>query len=83
MKMKKETLNEIVALLSDKVEIIKNHKQMLIDTKSYNVLEVRLAFDCWYSLPREFKDKVRREEDLYDRHIETGMKKALKQLNII
>lgn len=83
MKMKKETLNEVVELLSVKVEIIKEHKQMLIDTKSYNVLETRLAFDCWYSLPREFKEKVRREEDLYDKHIETGVKKALKQLNII
>lgn len=83
MKMKKETLEKIVELLSEKVEIIKEHKQMLIDTKSYNVLETRLAFDCWYSLPREFKDKVRREEDLNDRHIETGMRKALKQLNII
>ena len=83
MKMKKETLETIIELLSVKVEIIKEHKQMLIDTKSYNVLEVRLAFDCWYSLPREFKEKVRREEDLNDKHIETGMRKALKQLDII
>jgi len=83
MKMKKETLEKIVELLSVKVEIIKEHKQMLIDTKSYNVLETRLAFDCWYSLPREFKENVRKNEDLKDRHIETGMRKALKQLNII
>ena len=83
MKMKKETLEKIVELLSEKVEIIKEHKQMLIDTKSYNVLETRLAFDCYYSLPIEFKNKVRREEDLNDKHIETGMRKALKQLNVI
>ena len=83
MKMKKETFEQVVELLSVKVEVIKNHKQMLIDTKSYNVLETRLAFDCWYSLPREFKEKVRREEDLKDRHIETGVRKALRQLNII
>lgn len=83
MKMRKETLEKIIELLSVKVEIIQEHKQMLIDTKSYNVLETRLAFDCWYSLPREFKEQVRREEDLNDRHIETGMRKALKQLNII
>ena len=83
MKMKKETLEKIVELLSVKVEIIKEHKQMLIDTKSYNVLETRLSFDCWYSLPREFKESVRKNEDLKDRHIETGMRKALKQLDII
>ena len=81
--MKKETLEKIVELLSVKVEIIKEHKKMLIDTKSYNVLETRLAFDCWYSLPREFKEKVRKEEDLNDKHIETGMKKALNNLGII
>lgn len=83
MKMKKETLNKIVELLSAKVEIIQEHKKMLVDTKSYNVLETRLAFDCWYSLPKEFKEQVRKEEDLNDKHIETGMRKALKQLNII
>ena len=83
MKMKKETLNKIIELLSVKVGIIQEHKKMLVDTKSYNVLETRLAFDCYRSLPTEFKDKVRREEDLNDKHIETGMRKALKQLNII
>ena len=83
MKMKKETLETIVELLSPKVEIIKEHKKMLVDTKNYNVLETRLAFDCYRSLPREFRDNVRKNEDLKDRHIETGMRKALKQLNII
>ena len=83
MKIKKETLEQIIELLSPKVEIIQEHKKMLVDTKNYNVLETRLAFYCWYSLPREFKDKVRKNEDLKDSHIETGMKKALKQLNII
>lgn len=83
MKMKKETLEKIVELLSVNVGIIKEHKEMLIETKNYNVLETRLAFDCYRSLPREFRDKVRREEDLKDRHIETGMKRALKQLGII
>ena len=83
MKMKKETLNKIVELLSEKVQVIKEHKQMLIDTKSYNVLETRLAFDCYRSLPTEFRMNVRKNEDLKDSHIETGMRKALKQLNII
>lgn len=83
MKMKKETLEKIVELLEAKVDIIKEHKQILIDTKSYNVLETRLAFDCYRSLPIEFKNKVRKNEDLNDRHIETGMRKALKQLDII
>lgn len=83
MKMKKETFEQIVELLSGKVEIIQEHKQMLIDTKSYNVLETRLAFDCYRSLPREFTMSIRKNEDLKDSHIETGMRKALKQLNII
>lgn len=83
MKMKKETVQKIADLLKDKKEIIQNHKEWLVENAEYNSLETRLAFDCYHSLPTELRLEIRKNENLKDSHIETGMKKVLKDMNII
>ena len=82
MKMKKETVQEIVEMLKDKKEEIQDHKQWLKDNARYNSLTTRLTFDCWATLPLEFRNETRDSQDLNDAHIETGMKQALKQIGI-
>ena len=80
--MKKETVQEIVEMLKDKKEIIQNHKQWLKENARYNSLDTRLAFDCWWTLPRDFRRETEESQDLNDAHIETGMKRALKEIGI-
>ena len=81
--MKKETVQEIVKMLVDKKEVIQNHKEWLKENAEYNSLETRLAFDCWRVLPLEFRIETSIEQDLKDDHIETGMRRALKEIGIV
>ena len=83
MKMKKETVQEIVKMLVDKKEIIQNHEEWLKENAKYNNLETRLAFDCWRLLPIQFRFETRRTQGLKDDHIETGMRRALKEIGIV
>lgn len=82
MKMKKESVKEIVGMLVDKKEGIQDHKEWLKENARYNSLTTRLAFDCWATLPLEFRNETRDSQDLNDAHIETGMKQALKEIGI-
>ena len=82
MKMKKESVKEIVGMLVDKKEAIQAHKEWLKENARYNSLTTRLAFDCWWTLPQEFRKEIRDSQDLKDTHIETGMKQALKEIGI-
>ena len=82
MKMKKESVKEIVGMLEGKKELIQKHKEWLKENARYNSLEVRLAMDCWWTLPQEFRTKTCEEQDLKDAHVRTGMKKALKVIGI-
>lgn len=82
MKMKKESVEAIVGMLVDKKEAIQGHKEWLKENARYNSLETRLAFDCWWTLPQEFRMETRDSQDLKDAHIETGMKRALKEIGI-
>ena len=82
MKMKKESVQEIVGMLVDKKEAIQAHKEWLKENARYNSLETRLAMDCWWTLPQEFRWKTTEEQDLKDAHVRTGMKQALKEIGI-
>ena len=82
MKMKKETVQQIVGMLEDKKDMIQRHKEWLKENARYNSLETRLAMDCWWTLPQEFRMKTTEEQDLKDAHVRTGMKQALKQIDI-
>ena len=82
MKMKKESVEAIVGMLVDKKEAIQAHKEWLKENARYNSLETRLSFDCWATLPLEFRNETRDSQDLNDAHIETGMKQALKEIGI-
>ena len=82
MKMKKESVETIVGMLVDKKEAIQAHKEWLKENASYNSLETRLSFDCWWTLPRDFRRETEESQDLNSAHIETGMKRALKEIGI-
>ena len=82
MKMKKETVKEIVEMLEDKKDMIQRHKEWLKENARYNSLETRLAMDCWWTLPQAFRVKTCEEQDLKDAHVRTGMKKVLKEIGI-
>lgn len=81
MKMSKETFDLIVWHFSAKLVEIQRHKEWIRENGVYMDLLTRLAWDVYYSLPANVKDAVRRE-DLNDRHINTALHKALKEVGI-
>lgn len=91
MKMSKEFYNHILSVLKEHEVAIKKYAPVLKEHGEYQNFETRLAFDCFNKLVRgnahsKYWDKTvefTRNEDLNDRHLETGIKKALKELNIL
>ena len=83
MKMSKDFYNTILLHFKENEDLIRNYAKDLKETGKYNNFETRLSFDVFYGLiDRKTKDKYR-NEDLKDSHIETGLKKALREINVI
>ena len=83
MKMSKESYNKIVMIFSENREVIKKHKEWLLENASYNNLNVRLGFDAFYSLLTwDQRNHIAKSDNLKDRHLETGILKALRECDI-
>lgn len=85
MKLKKE-LN----IVKDKIKIlgidkIKKYSKELKENGKYNTFEVRLSFDVFHAIDEEciYLNYLYDTYNCNDTHIETLMKKALKELDII
>lgn len=88
MKMTNETFNHILTIFKKHEKEIKEYAPILKANGKYNSFETRLSFDCFYKVAR-FKDYRKKTDELIKRdglkdvHIETGVKKALRKLNVI
>ena len=81
MKMSKENYNLILTTFSENLDVIKKHMEWLIKMDCYNNLNVRLGFDSYHGLlTLDQRRHIRESDNLKDRHLETGILKALKQL---
>ena len=81
--MSKESYNLILTTYSENLEVIIRHKEWLLKMDVYNNLNVRLGFDAYYSLLTwDQRNHIVKSDNLKDRHLETGILKALKQLGI-
>ena len=79
MKMSKLTYALIVVAFERQVDIIKDHREALKRSGKFNSLPVRLAFDSYYAVVPPFVKKKVQAEELTDRHLQTGLVKALKE----
>lgn len=91
MKMSKELYNELDTLITEVItsvtqDKIVSHRENLIELnkyeKEYTNLRVRLAWDIFYTIPREQRfewvDKAYYNENLKDNHITTALVNLLK-----
>lgn len=87
MKMTKENYNKVLKVYQDNRELIASHKEHLKANATYNDLNVRLAFDVFYS--KLFTVSERRviaqdgtDNDLNGNHLQTAFLKALKEIGL-
>lgn len=91
MKMSNEFYTHILSVLKENEQSIREYAPALKEHGKYQNFETRLSFDCFNKLVRgnansKYWDKTTeftRNEDLNDNHLETGIKKALRELGIL
>ena len=91
MKMSKQFYNHILTVLKEHEQAIREYVPVLKEHGEYQNFETRLAFDCFNKLVRGNANskhwnkttEFTRKENLNDRHLETGIKRALRELKII
>ena len=89
MKMTQSDYNVIKNSFSENIETIKSHYiylQELSEKGQGNIqnIENRLSWNVYYGImSQDFKHMIARERDYNDTHILTGIKKALKELEVI
>lgn len=87
MKMTTENYNKVLKVYKENKELIASHKEHLKANATYKDLNVRLAFDVFYS--KLFTVDERRviaqdgtDNDLNDNHLQTAFLKALKEIGL-
>lgn len=87
MKMTKENYNKVLEVYKENRDLIARHKEDLKANAKYRDLNVRLAFDVWYS--KLFSVEQRRaigqngtDNELYDNHLQTAFLKALNEIGL-
>lgn len=84
MKLQNELNNTIKKIESLGVQEILDYKEKLIASKDFKVLNTRLAFDVLNAIYSSNEIiNLYNKYNCNDKHLETLMLKALKQLNII
>ena len=87
MKMTRENYNKVLKVYKDNRDLIASHKEDLKANATYRDLNIRLAFDVWYS--KLFSVEQRRlitqagtDNELYDQHLQTAFLKALNEIGL-
>lgn len=87
MKMTKENYSKVLEVFKENRELIASHKEHLRANATYKDLNVRLAFDVFYS--KLFTLDERRviaqdgtDNDLNDNHLQTAFLKALNEIGL-
>lgn len=87
MKMTKENYNKVLKVYQDNRELIASHKEHLKANATYRDLNIRLAFDVWYSKlftveQRRLITQAGTDNELYDQHLQTALLKALNEIGL-
>ena len=87
MKMTRENYNKVLEVFKENRDLIASHKEDLKANAAYRDLNIRLAFDVWYS--KLFTVEQRRliaqsgtDNELYDQHLQTAFLKALNEIGL-
>ena len=87
MKMTKENYSKVLEVFKESRDLIASHKEDLKANAAYRDLNIRLAFDVWYS--KLFTVEQRRlitqsgtDNELYDQHLKTALVKALNEIGL-
>lgn len=78
MKMAKEDYNMIVEAFENNMDKVKAHYNYIKSSEKFNVLEVRVAFDCLRAFLGTSWICEQYDKGLNDDHIRTSCVKALK-----
>ena len=87
MKMTKENYNKVLKVYKDNKDLIASHKEHLKANATYKDLNVRLAFDVFYSqlFPLEERRLIAQngtDNELNDNHLQTALLKALNEIGL-
>lgn len=87
MKMTTENYNKVLKVYKENKELITRHKEHLKDNATYQDLNVRLAFDVFYSqlFPLEERRLIAQngtDKELHDNHLQTAFLKALNEIGL-
>lgn len=83
MKMSKESYTQLLAMFTEKRQVLRQHMAYIQRNERYNSLEVRLGYDAIYSfMPKNWIVDLYRTEDLNDKHMVTAIKRAVKEADI-
>lgn len=87
MKMTKENYNRVLEVYKANKELIERHKEHLKANATYQDLNVRLAFDVFYSqlFPLEERRLIAQngtDNELHDNHLQTAFLKALNEIGL-
>ena len=87
MKMTKENYNKVLEVYKENKDLIASHKEHLKANATYKDLNVRLAFDVFYSqlFPLEQRRIISQsgtDNDLCDSHLQTAFLKALNEIGL-
>ena len=83
MKMSKESYNEIVEMMHEKRQVLRQHMTYIQKNERYHSLEGRTGWDAVHSfMPKGFVERLYSVEGLNDTHITTAIIRAIKDANI-
>ena len=87
MKMTRENYSKVLEVFKENRDLIASYKEDLKANATYRDLNIRLAFDVWYS--KLFSVEQRRlitqagtDNKLYDQHLQTALLKALNEIGL-
>lgn len=87
MKMTTENYNKVLKVYKENKELITRHKEHLKANATYKDLNVRLAFDVFYSQlftldERRVIAQYGTDNELHDSHLQTAFLKALNEIGL-
>ena len=83
MKMSATSYETIVKAMEENRALLCEHMRLTKESGNYKVLEVRIGWDALRAFHgRDFREHLYNVEGLNDKHIETALKKAIKEANI-
>lgn len=87
MKMTRENYSKVLEVFKENRDLIASHKEDLKANATYRDLNIRLAFDVWYSKlftveQRRLITQAGTDNELYDQHLQTALLKALNEIGL-